>query len=136
MYNLLQSHKNCNFFQKKITLACFKTLSFSQLAYSLFAANKGTNPETAGSTAIENMCSIYITSQNLFDVWHGDFAFPPRTPFFLNAKNLRLQIYPAQYLNSFQTHKFTVFCNTFRLKKIREKTSFSLKIWFTFRKLY
>ena len=35
----------------------FKTLSFSQPVYPLFAADKGTNPETAGRTAIEK---IYI----------------------------------------------------------------------------
>ena len=35
----------------------FKTLSFSQPVYSLFAADEGTNPETAGRTAIEN---IYV----------------------------------------------------------------------------
>ena len=37
--------------------AGFKTLSFSQPVLSLFAARKGTNPETAGRTAIEN---IYV----------------------------------------------------------------------------
>ena len=35
----------------------FKTLSFSQPVYSLFTADEGTNPETAGRTAIEY---IYI----------------------------------------------------------------------------
>ena len=30
--------------------AGFKTLSFSQLVYSLLAAEEGTNPETAGRT--------------------------------------------------------------------------------------
>ena len=33
----------------------FKTLSFSQPVYSLFAADEGTNPKTAGRTAIENI---------------------------------------------------------------------------------
>ena len=37
--------------------AGFKTLSFSQPVYFLFAADEGTNPETAGRTAIEN---IYV----------------------------------------------------------------------------
>ena len=37
--------------------AGFKTLSFSQTVYSLFAADKGTNLETTGRAAIEN---IYI----------------------------------------------------------------------------
>ena len=36
-----------------------KFLSFSQQAYSLFGADKDTNPETAGRTAIEN---IYHTN--------------------------------------------------------------------------
>ena len=34
--------------------AGFKSLSFSQAGYSVLAASKGTNPETAGLTAIEN----------------------------------------------------------------------------------
>ena len=33
----------------------FKTLSFSQPVYSLFAADEGTNPETAGRIEIENL---------------------------------------------------------------------------------
>ena len=37
--------------------ADFKTLYFSLPVYSLFAANDGTNPETAGHTVIEN---VYI----------------------------------------------------------------------------
>ena len=45
---------------KKVTTsdhfrAGFTTLSFSQPVYSLFAADEGTNPETAGRTAIENI---------------------------------------------------------------------------------
>ena len=39
--------------------AGFKTLFFSQPGYSLFHADKGTNPETAGRTAIED-----LTKQN------------------------------------------------------------------------
>ena len=35
--------------------AGFKSLSFNQPVYSLLAANKGTNPEAAVSTAIENV---------------------------------------------------------------------------------
>ena len=35
--------------------AGFKTLSFSQPVYSLFAANEGTNLETAGRTVIEKI---------------------------------------------------------------------------------
>ena len=34
--------------------AIFETLSFSQPVYSLFAADEGTNHETAGRTAIKN----------------------------------------------------------------------------------
>ena len=44
--------------------AGFKILSFSQPVYSLFAADEGTNFETAGRTAIEN---IYV-DLNLFKV--------------------------------------------------------------------
>ena len=36
-------------------LTGFKTLSFSQRVYSQFAADEGTNTETAGRTASENI---------------------------------------------------------------------------------
>ena len=50
---------------KKVTTsdnfrAGFKTLSFSQRVYSLFAADKGTNPETAGRPAIENIYQLTL----------------------------------------------------------------------------
>ena len=40
--------------------ASFKTLSYSQPAHSLIAADERTNPETAGRTAIENIKYAYI----------------------------------------------------------------------------
>ena len=45
--------------------AGFKTRSFSQPVYSLFAANKGTNPETAGRTAIKNSPKSQNKPRNL-----------------------------------------------------------------------
>ena len=49
--------------------AGFKTLSFSQPVYSLFAADEGTNPKTAGRTAIENIAlslGTKVTTSNNF----------------------------------------------------------------------
>ena len=44
--------------------AVFKTLSFSQPVQFMFAADKGTNPETAGRAAIENIY-MYVTRSRL-----------------------------------------------------------------------
>ena len=43
-------------------------MSFNQLLFSLFAANKGTNPETAWRTAIKNFFTHYSVKNIIIDL--------------------------------------------------------------------